>query len=63
MDVNKILTDLRLRDQLSEAIFAIERLGASGQRRRGRPSAWLTALKNGEGEAPKRRVRPRKASE
>jgi hypothetical protein len=63
MDVDRILDDLRLeRDQLSEAISAIERLGASGQRRRGRPPAWLAAVKRGESDGPKRRGRPRKVS-
>ena len=63
MDVNKIIAELRLeRDQLNEAIVAIERLAASGQKRRGRPPAWLAAMKQGEGDAPKRRGRPRKVS-
>ena len=58
MDVAKILTELlQERDQLDMAIVSIERLAASsGQRRRGRPPAWMSALKT-DG-APKRRGRP-----
>jgi hypothetical protein len=60
MDVNAILTELRLEhDQISEAIIAIERMAASGKRRRGRPPAWLAAAKQGAEEQPaKRRGRP-----
>jgi hypothetical protein len=64
MDLNTILTELRReRDQLNEAIAAIERLAASGgKRRRGRPPAWLSAARQGSEEQPvaKRRGRPRK---
>jgi hypothetical protein len=57
MDVAKIITELRAeREQLDLAIMSIERLAASsGQRRRGRPPAWLAALKS---DTPKRRGRP-----
>lgn len=63
MDLNKIIADVRLeRDQLSEAIVPLERLGASGQKRRGRPPAWLTAVRKGEADAPRRRGRPSRVS-
>jgi hypothetical protein len=45
MDITKILEELRLeRDQLDEAILSLERLAAGG-RRRGRPPAWIAAVK------------------
>jgi len=63
MDLNAILIELRREhDQLGEAIVAMERLAASGKRRRGRPPAWLSAARQGSEEQPvaKRRGRPRK---
>jgi hypothetical protein len=45
MDITKILEELRQeRDQLDEAILSLERLAAGG-RRRGRPPAWIAAVK------------------
>ena len=45
MDINKILEDLRQeREQLEEAILSLERLAAGG-RRRGRPPAWIAAVR------------------
>jgi hypothetical protein len=45
MDITKILEDLRQeRDQLEEAILSLERLAAGG-RRRGRPPAWIAAVR------------------
>ncbi len=42
MDVNKILTELRHeREQLEDAIFALERLARGRGKRRGRPPAWM----------------------
>ena len=59
MDVNEILKGLREeREQLEEAIIALERLQASVGKRRGRPPAWLAAVKQ---DAPKRRGRPPKS--
>jgi hypothetical protein len=57
MDVATIIAELRgEREQLDMAILSLERLAAtSGQRRRGRPPAWMTVLKTG---GPKRRGRP-----
>ena len=46
MDINKMLAELRAeRDQLAEAILVLERLAAGQGKRRGRPPAWMTALK------------------
>jgi len=60
MDVMWILEQLRgERDQLDDAIAAIERMASSGRRGRGRPPAWLAAARQGAGEQPaKRRGRP-----
>ena len=57
MDVLKIITELRQeRDQIDVAILSLQRLAASsGERRRGRPPAWMAAVKP---NAPKRRGRP-----
>ena len=62
MDIYEILKGLRNeREQLEEAIIALERLHAnSGKRRRGRPPAWLAAISD---VAPKRRGRPPKKLE
>jgi hypothetical protein len=46
MDVVKILADLRQeREQIEEAIMSLERLARGRGRRRGRPPAWLAAIK------------------
>jgi hypothetical protein len=46
MDVLKMLTDLRQeREQIEEAIVTLERLARGRGKRRGRPPAWLSALK------------------
>jgi hypothetical protein len=46
MDVLKMLTDLRQeREQIEEAILTLERLARGRGKRRGRPPAWLSALK------------------
>jgi hypothetical protein len=46
MDLNKILTELRAEhDQLTEAIASIERLALGGAKRRGRPPAWMSKIK------------------
>jgi hypothetical protein len=55
MDILKMLSDLRQeREQIGEAIIALERLAQGHGKRRGRPPAWMSAQKN----APKRRGRP-----
>jgi hypothetical protein len=57
VDILKMLSELQEeRRQIGEAILALERLAlVHGGKRRGRPPAWMTALKEG---APKRRGRP-----
>jgi len=41
-----MLADLRQeREQIEEAILTLERLAGGRGRRRGRPPAWMTALK------------------
>ncbi len=46
MDISKILADLRKeRDQLEEAILAIERLAYGRGKRRGRPPSWMVEAK------------------
>jgi len=55
MDILKMLSDLRQeRDQISEAIIALEHLAQGHSKRRGRPPAWMSAQKN----LPKKRGRP-----
>jgi hypothetical protein len=46
MELTKMLEELRTqRDQLSEAITVMERLALGRGKRRGRPPAWMTAVK------------------
>ena len=46
MDVLKMLVDLRQeREQIEEAIVTLERLARGRGRRRGRPPAWMAAIK------------------
>jgi len=53
MDVIEILAQLRQeRQNIDEAILSLERLARRGQRRRGRPPAWLSEI------TVKRRGRP-----
>jgi hypothetical protein len=55
MDILKMLSDLRQeREQIGEAIFVLERLAARSGKRRGRPPAWMAAVKG----KTKRRGRP-----
>jgi len=55
MDILKMISDLRKeRDQIGEAIIVLERLAARSGKRRGRPPAWMAAMK----DKPKRRGRP-----
>ena len=49
MDVMKILNDLRQeREIIEEAIITLERLARGQGKRRGRPPAWMAALKDKE---------------
>jgi hypothetical protein len=46
MDVIKMLADLRQeREQIEEAIVTLERLARGRSKRRGRPPAWMQAIK------------------
>ena len=46
MDLLKMLADLRQeREQIEEAILTLERLSRGHGKRRGRPPAWMSALK------------------
>ena len=46
MDLLKMLADLRHeREQIEEAIVTLERLAQGRGKRRGRPPAWMSALK------------------
>jgi hypothetical protein len=61
MDIGKMLADLRAeRDQIIEAIIVMERLAAGGAKRRGRPPAWMTALKR-RGRPPGSKNKPKDA--
>lgn len=54
MDVSKILAELkREKDQLEEAIMSLERLVRGRGKRRGRPPAWLTEMKERDRPATK----------
>jgi len=63
MDVMKMLADLRQeRASIEEAIITLERLARGQGKRRGRPPAWMAAIKTKAEPkpAPKRRGRPPK---
>jgi len=70
MDIMKMLADLRQeRLQIEEAILTLERLARGQGKRRGRPPAWMAALKDKDLKvpaavepkpAPKKRGRPPK---
>jgi hypothetical protein len=52
MDVVKMLAELRAeREAIEEAILTLERLAQGQGRRRGRPPAWLSAIRK-EKEPP-----------
>ena len=62
MDVLKMLADLRQeRAQIEEAIITLERLAAGRGRRRGRPPAWMSAIKR-RGRPPGSKNKPKEAS-
>ena len=57
-----MLTDLRQeREQIEEAIVTLERLARGRGRRRGRPPAWLSALKR-RGRPPGSRNREKETA-
>lgn len=65
MDILKVIAELRHeREKIEEVLVALERLARGQGKRRGRPPAWMSALKKKE-EKPasptgKRRGRPPK---
>lgn len=66
MDVMKMLADLRQeREAIEEAILTLERLARGQGKRRGRPPAWMAAMKTKEEDVvkpPIRRGRPPKVT-
>jgi len=65
----KMLAELRQeREAIEEAILTLERLARGQGKRRGRPPAWMAAIKKKQEEkgvaaAPKRRGRPPKSAQ
>jgi hypothetical protein len=62
MDVQAILKELRAeREQLDEAIIALQRMQAGAGKRRGRPPAWMKAAaeQTQAASTPKRGRRPK----
>ena len=55
MDVLKMLADLRReRNQIDEAILTLERLAQGRGKRRGRPPAWMKAIKPPAGKGARK---------
>jgi hypothetical protein len=55
MDVLKMIAALRSeRAAIDEALIVLERLAGSHGKRRGRPPAWMVAVRAGAPAAPKR---------
>ena len=62
MDVTKMLTELRQeREQIEEAIMTLERLARGRGGRRGRPPAWMQAIKR-RGRPPGSKNKPKEAA-
>jgi DNA invertase Pin-like site-specific DNA recombinase len=62
MDVSKILVELRQeREQIEEAIMSLERLARGRGKRRGRPPAWMSAVKR-RGRPPGSKNKPKTES-
>jgi hypothetical protein len=62
MDVLKMLAELRHeRTQIEEAIMTLERLSQGRTKRRGRPPAWMTAIKR-RGRPPGSKNKPKEAA-
>jgi hypothetical protein len=61
MDIGKMLIDLRAeREGIEQAIVTLERLALGGGKRRGRPPAWMTAVKR-RGRPPGSKNKPKAA--
>jgi hypothetical protein len=59
MEIDKMLAELRAeRDQLTETILSFERLAMGRGKRRGRPPAWMTAVKR-RGRPPGSKNKPK----
>jgi hypothetical protein len=59
MDVLKMVEELRTeRAQIEEAILALERIARGQGKRRGRPPAWMTAVKR-RGRPPGSKNKPK----
>lgn len=64
MDINQMLAELRAeREQLEEAILALERLVRGGGKRRGRPPKWMSAIRSGGDAAEDQPTKSRTFSE
>jgi len=62
MDVLKMLAELRQeREQVEEAIITLERLARGRGKRRGRPPAWMSALKR-RGRPPGSKNKPKEGA-
>ncbi len=62
MDVLKMLAELRQeREQVEEAIVTLERLARGRGKRRGRPPAWMSALKR-RGRPPGSKNKPKESA-
>jgi hypothetical protein len=62
MDVTKMLAELRQeREAIEEAIMTLERLARGRGKRRGRPPAWMAAIKK-RGRPPGSKNKPSAAS-
>lgn len=62
MDVQKMLTELRQeREQIEEAILTLERLARGRGKRRGRPPAWMSAIKR-RGRPPGSKNKPKESA-
>lgn len=64
MDVLKMLAELRQeRAHIEEAVITLERLAAGRGRRRGRPPAWMTAIKSSRrGRPPGSKNKPKESA-
>lgn len=59
MDISKMLDELRTeRENLEQAITTLERLATGRGKRRGRPPAWMTAVKR-RGRPPGSKNKPK----
>ena len=59
MDIIKMLAELRQeRQQIEEAILTLERLASGRGRRRGRPPAWMAAIRR-RGRPPGSKNKPK----